>query len=51
MDKTKYWYLGAINTVIGFKKNDRFSLKMICSEFVDSLLKLANDSILPNKRY
>ena len=49
MDKTKYWYLGAINTVIGFKKNDRFSLKMICSEFVDSLLKMVNDSILPDK--
>ena len=48
-NKTKYSFQNCIRTLTNQSINDRFSLKMICSEFVDSLLKLANDSISPNK--
>ena len=43
-NKTKYSFTSAFNTVFHFKKNDEFNLKMICSEFVDQLLKFANIS-------
>ena len=44
-NKTKYSFSGCIRTLTGEVTDDRYSLKMICSEFVDQLLKLANVSL------
>ena len=42
--KSRYSYSGCIKTLTGETVEDKFSLKMICSEFVDQLLKFANVS-------
>ena len=44
-EKTKYSFLKCLSTLTNTPIKDDFALNMICSEFVDSLLKLANTSL------